>query len=70
MAEVIHDLIGDDFLAAGKRSRFFHVVRLEVAHAVIADLPRAFEGLEGFERFCKRLGFAPVEEIEVEIIGL
>jgi hypothetical protein len=51
VAEIVEHLVGDDVLAAGKPSCFLHVRDLEIADAVVVDLPGTLEGLKRIKRF-------------------
>ena len=54
----------------GKRGRFLHVVGVEIADAIVEDFSGLLERGERFERLRQRLAAAPVQQIDVEAVGL
>ena len=68
--EVIEHLVGRAVLAVRHAGQFVHVARIEVADAPLPDLAVLLQGLERFHRLGQGNGAAPVQQIEVEPIGL
>jgi hypothetical protein len=64
--DVVEHLVGRAVLSTGHLEQFLHVLDVEVAHAPVADLPRAPKLLEAGDRFLQRHGPAPVQEVKVE----
>ena len=50
------------------RRRPFHVVRVEIADAVIRDLARVFQSFEAFEGLRQRGRSAPVQQVEIDAV--
>ena len=68
--EVVEHLVGGDGAAARQGGRFFHLVGVEIADAIVEDLSGLLERGKCFERLRERLRAAPVQQIEVEAVGL
>lgn len=45
-AEVVQQLVDRDLIATGRTPEFFHIGQVEIAHAVVADLACALQGLQ------------------------
>jgi len=67
--EVVEDLIGLDAGAAGHLQERRHVAEVEVADAPVPDQAGALEVLEPGDGLLQRHRPAPVQEIQVELVG-
>src|SRR5262245_35302444 len=52
------------------RRQLLEVIDIEIADAPVADLARPFESFEGLDGFGQRVRTAPVQQVEVETVGL
>src|SRR6185369_3782224 len=68
--EIVEHLVGGDGVAAGKRGKLLHVVNVEIAHAPRLDQAVAQKGLKSSQRLSQRVSPAPVQEIEIEAVGV
>lgn len=68
--QVVEDLVGRHTLAALDGHPLLHVVGVEIADAVIDDLAVAPESLEGLDRLGEGDRAAPVQQVDVDPIGL
>ena len=68
--EGIEHLIGRHGRAAFERVPFVHFIEIQVAHAVLADFSVGPQAVEGLQRFGEWHAAAPVQQVEVEKIGL
>src|SRR5437588_12705299 len=67
---IVEHLIGDNLSATWQCERLFHVVEVEIAHSVVPDLASLLERMKCFQSLSQRNRSAPVQQINVEIIGL
>ena len=57
-------------MPSGTPGQLVHVAGIEVAHAPVADLAVLLESLERLHRLGQRVRAAPVQQVEVEPVGL
>ena len=70
MSQVVKDLIGGAVRRAFEREQFFHVSDVEIAYAPTANFSALYELLESFHGVVQRNFSAPMEQIEIEVIGV
>src|SRR5205823_7046326 len=68
-AQVVQDLIARDGRTSPRRQDLVHVREFKVAHTPVADLSLLDELRKGADRLMKRRAIAPVQEVEVKMIG-
>jgi hypothetical protein len=68
-AEIVEDLVRRAVPAIGYPPELFHVRRVEVAHAPVADVAGPAQRLEGIDGLGQWVAAAPVEEVEVDPVG-
>src|SRR5262245_48273845 len=67
--EIIEHLIGGNG-AAEQRRQLLHVVGVEITYAPSLDRSVAQKGLKPGERLLQRIAPAPMQEIEIEAVGV
>jgi hypothetical protein len=63
-------LVRRDLVAAGKLDPLLHVVHIEIADPVMADLAVAQQPPKAGERISQGHRAAPVQEVEIDVVGL
>lgn len=67
--QVVKDLIGSAVLAIGHGEKLFHVVGIEIGDAPVSYLAVALQSFESRHGFVQRVLAAPVQQIEIDMIG-
>src|ERR1700687_2437584 len=67
--EVIENLVGRNFRAAVEAPKLDHVYHVEIADAPIANFSCIDQCGKGVERFLQGYVAAPVQQIEIEVVG-
>src|SRR5439155_27100801 len=70
LAQRVVDLVGGATRATRYRTQFLHVVGVEISDAPMSDAALALQRLERVDRVGERVGAAPVQQIEVDVIEL
>ena len=64
------DLVGGDGVTAGKGGKLLHIADVEIAHAPNLDQAVAHKSLKSGERLLEPVAPAPMQEVEVETVGV
>ena len=67
--EIVEDLVGLHVLPSTQRPQLLHVCNVEVADAVVADFAGLVQRDERFQRLRKRHVAAPVQQVQIQLIG-
>src|ERR1700738_3873202 len=66
----VQHLVGRHIPAPGEAHEFLQIGDVEITNAPISDLARAKQRLEPSQRFLQRYGAPPMQQIEVDAVGL